>query len=463
MSKLSRRHSSERGEIRPFAGMRQIQPNVAGVDIGAHEIMACIPGPDNTQIVRSFGTYTADLYALATWLIENLITSVAMESTGVYWIPIFETLEMFGVKCCLISATAIKRFPGRKSDVLDCQWIQTLHSYGLLADSFRPEADLIALRTLLRHRAQLIEHRAPHIQHMQKAMIQMNIQLSQAISDVTGETGQRIIRAIVAGERDPHKLAAMRDYRCKKDESEIAKALTGNWRPEHLFVLKQSLALYDDYTRQITECDAEIERTYATIRPELAGNDIRLTPKPGQHCKNGPDSDLVREHWARIAGVDIAAVIGIGASIAQTILSEIGTDMSRFPTEKHFCSWLGLAPHNDISGGKILKSYTLKTRNRAGQAFRRAAASVIQSDSNFGAFYRRLKGRLGSMQALVATAHKMARIVYHMLKDKLPYEHIGADEYNQRFQERELRYLQRKASKLGFQLIPSSANAQAVS
>jgi transposase len=341
-----------------------------------------------------------------------------------------------------------------------------LHSYGLLADSFRPEADLIALRTLLRHRAQLIEHRAPHIQHMQKALIQMNIQLSQALSDITGATGQRIIRSIVAGERDPEHLAAMRDYHCKKDEAEIAKALTGNWRAEHLFVLKQSLALYDDYTRQIQECDQEIEHTYAVIRPQPEAADQpepELTAKPGQHCKNGPEAEQVRSHLLRICKVDLAAVIGIGASIAQTIISEIGTDMSRFPTEKHFCSWLGLAPHNDISGGKILKSYTLKTRNRAGQAFRRAAASVISSDSNFGAFYRRLKGRLGSMQALVATAHKMARIVYHMLKGQLSYEHIGADEYNQRFQERELRYLQRKASKLGFQLIPSTINAQAVS
>lgn len=466
MSKLSKRRPTGQIESGPFAGMHQIQPNVAGVDIGAHEILSCIPGQDNTQIVRSFGTYTADLYSLATWLQENKIESIAMESTGVYWIPIFETLEMFGLKCCLISATAIKRFPGRKSDVLDCQWIQTLHSYGLLADSFRPDADLIALRTLLRHRAQLIEHRAPHIQHMQKAMIQMNIQLTQALSDITGDTGQRIIRAIVAGERDAYKLAAMRNYRCKKDEAEIAKALTGNWRPEHLFVLKQSLALYDDYTRQIRECDDEIERTYVALRPNLDGNADQadeLTPKPHRHCQNGPDDEQVRKHLLRISGVDLAAVIGIGASTAQTILSEIGTNMGRFPSEKHFCSWLGLAPHNDISGGKVLKSYTLKTRNRAGQAFRRAAASVINSDSNFGAFYRRLKGRLGEMQALVATAHKIARVVYHMLKDKQPYEHVAADEYNQRFQERELRYLQRKAAKFGFQLIPSSPISQAVS
>jgi hypothetical protein len=234
MSKLSQRKpSSQAGsqiEVRPFDGLARIHPHVAGMDIGAHEIVVCVPGTDNTQIVRSFGNYTADLYVIADWLLEYGIQSVAMESTGVYWTPIFETLETRGFKCCLIAATAIKRFPGRKTDVLDCQWIQTLHSYGLLADSFRPEADLVALRTLLRHRAQLIQHRSPHILHMQKALLQMNIQLSQVLSDITGETGQLIVRAIVAGERDPHKLAALRNYRCKKNEDEIAKALTGTWR-----------------------------------------------------------------------------------------------------------------------------------------------------------------------------------------------------------------------------------------
>jgi transposase len=259
MSKLSQRKTGSQAgsqiEVRPFDGLSRIQPHAAGMDIGAHEIVVCVPGPDSTQIVRAFGTYTTDLHDIAQWLLENGIQSVAMESTGVYWIPLFETLESHGFKCCLIAATAIKRFPGRKTDVLDCQWIQTLHSYGLLADSFRPEADLVALRTLLRHRAQLIQHRSPHILHMQKAMLHMNIQLSQMLSDITGETGQRIIRAIVAGERDPFKLAVLRNYRCKKDEAEIAKALTGTWREEHIFVLRQSLAFFDFYTWQIEACD----------------------------------------------------------------------------------------------------------------------------------------------------------------------------------------------------------------
>ncbi len=382
-----------------------------------------------------------------------------------YWIPLFETLEARAFKCCLISATAIKRFPGRKSDVLDCQWIQTLHSYGLLADSFRPEADLIALRTLLRHRAQLIQHRSPHILHMQKALLQMNLQLSQVLSDVTGETGQRILRAIVAGERDPRQLAALRNYRCQKDEGEITQALTGTWREEHLFVLKQSLALYDFYTAQVQQCDEAIERAYGLIRPDWGATTPEALPakKPRSHSKNAPEAVQVRAHLKRIAGIDLVAVDGMSASLAQIILAEIGTDMSRFPTEKDFCSWLGLAPHNDISGGKVLKSRTLKTHNRAGQAFRQAAAAVIRANCAFGAFYRRLKSRLGPAQAVVATAHKIARVVYHMLKSKVEYQAVTAADYEQRFREREIKYLQRKAARLGFSLSPSTAPALAVS
>jgi transposase len=391
-----------------------------------------------------------------------------MESTGIYWIPLFEALEDHGLHCCLISANAIKRFPGRKSDVLDCQWIQTLHSYGLLAASFRPEADLVALRTLLRHRAQIIEHRSPHILHMQKALLQMNIQLTQALSDVTGETGLRIIRAIVGGERDPHRLAALRNFRCKKSEAEIALALTGTWREEHLFVLAQSLAFFDFYTAQLQACDVEIQRTYTLTRPDWGDTqesaESPLPPaKRGSHSKNAPQEQQVRAHLKRICGVDLVAVHGISVSLAQTIIAEIGTDMPKFPNEKHFCSWLGLAPHNDISGGKVLKSRTLKTRNRAGQAFRLAAAAVVRADCATGAFYRRLKSRLGPAQAIVATAHMIARIVYRMLKDKVEYEAIRAQEYEQRYRQREIKYLQRKAAKLGLTLSVPLPIVQAVS
>ncbi len=442
-------------EARPFQGMSLINQKAAGVDIGAHEIMVCIPGPDNTQLVRSFGNYTADLYAVAKWLGEHQIQTVAMESTGVYWIPLFEVLESQAFQCLLISSRALRRVPGRKSDVSDAQWIQTLHTYGLLTGSFRPEADLVALRTLLRHRARLLEHRAPHILQMQKALLQMNLQLSQVLTDITGETGLRILRAIVQGERNPSHLAAMRNARCKKSETEIAHALTGTWREEHLFVLKQSLALYDFYTQQISACDAQIEQNYGAIRPEweLPAEAPDLAPK--RLAKNAPKEGAhLRQHLKRICGVDLVKVDGISVSLAQTILAEIGTDMSKFPSEKHFCSWLGLAPKNDISGGKVLVSRTLKTKNRAGQAFRLAAVSVMRADCAFGGFYRRIKARLGPAQATVATAHFIARVVYRMLKDKVEYQPLSVGEYEKRYQEQQIKYLQKKAAKFGFQLAP---------
>ncbi len=464
MSKLGKPNAGLE-EARPFMGMSQVNADAAGVDIGAHENMVCVSGEDGQQLVRAFGNYTVDLQAIGQWLKEHKVATVAMESTGVYWIPLFEELEREGFRCHLISSRSLRRVPGRKTDVLDCQWIQTLHSYGLLESSFRPEADLVALRTLLRHRGQLIQHRAPHILHMQKALLQMNIQLSQALSDMTGITGQRIIRAIVDGERDPRKLAELRNYRCRKDEAEIAKALTGTWREEHLFILRQSLEFYDFYTRQVEVCDAEIERMYSLIRPDWGEKGPNAAPantctersrsKRHSHSKNAPKEVNVSRHLQRICGVDLTAVHGISASLAQTIVIEVGTDMSKFPDEKHFSSWLGLAPKNEISGGKMLKSRTLKTRNRAGQAFRLAAGSVMRADCAFGAFYRRQKGRLGPAQAAVATAHLIARVVYKMLKYKVEYEPLSVEEYEARYREKQIQYLQKKAAKLGFHLSPT--------
>jgi transposase len=442
-------------EARPFAGMSQVHSNAAGVDIGAHEIMVCVPGTETTQLVRAFGSYTVDLQAIGKWLEEHQVETVAMESTGVYWIPLFDELERQGFQCCLISSRSLRRVPGRKSDVVDCQWIQTLHSYGLLESSFRTEADLVGLRTLLRHRAQLIAHRAPHILHMQKALLQMNLQLSQVLSDVAGETGQAIIRAIVAGERDPHQLAALRNYRCKKDEEEIAKALTGK---EHLFILEQSLGLFDFYTKQVEICDTEIERTYTLIRPDWGKDDFDdpiPARKRNSHSKNAPKEVQIRKHLKRISGVDLTAVHGISASLAQTIVIEVGTNMGKFPNEKHFCSWLGLAPKNEISGGKVLKNHILKTRNRAGQAFRMAAGSVMRADCAFGAFYRRQKARLGPAQAAVATAHLISRVVYRMLKYQVEYEPLSVHEFEKHYREQQIKYLEKKASKFGLQLAPA--------
>ncbi len=459
MSKLSQPNPSLT-EARPFASMSWVNPHAAGVDIGAQEIMVCVSGDENTLLVRSFGTYTADLHAIAAWLKEHHIESVAMESTGVHWIPLFETLEAAGFRCHLISARALRRIPGRKSDVLDCQWIQTLHSYGLLESSFRPEADLVALRTLLRHRAQLLEHRAPHILHIQKALLQMNIQLPQVLSDVTGQTGLTILRAIVAGERDPRKLAALRNYRCQKDEEEIAKALIGTWQEEHLFVLKQSLEMYDFYTRQIEACDAEIERTYGHVRPKEDGSDDDDPPplpdhKRKSHSKNAPkDPQRIRRHLKRICGVDVTAIHGLGVSLAEQAVMETGTDMSKFPSEKHFCSWLGPAPKHEITGGKIVRNATLKTRNRAGQVFCKAAASVMRSECVFGVFYRRLKARIGPAQAAVATAHFIARVYYRMLKYKVEYQPLSVEQYEAKYRQQQVRRLQKKAARLGFQLAP---------
>lgn len=445
-------------EAHPFSGMSRIHPHAAGVDIGAIEIVACVPGDENTQIVKAFGNYTVDLQALAQWMKSHDIQTVAMESTGVYWIPLFEELERQGFECLLISSRSLRRVSGRKSDITDAQWIQTLHTYGLLEGSFRPQGDLVALRTLLRHRSQLVEHRSPHIQHMQKALLQMNVQLSQAVTDITGLTGQKIVRAILAGERDSQTLAAMREPGCKKSEEEIGKALTGTWREEHLFVLKQSMAMYDFYTEQIRACDDEIERLYGLTRPDWETGDVEpfSRRKKNSHSKNLPlHAEEIRQHLKRISGVDLSVVDGFGVSLAQTVIMEVGTDMSKFPDEKHFCSWLGLAPKHEISGGKVLKNNTLKTKNRAGQAFRMAAQSVKQAECVFGVLYRRLRARLGPSQATVATAHAIARVVYRMLKYKVEYDPLNVNEYQRQYEAQQIKFLKKRAAKFGLELVPT--------
>jgi transposase len=432
-----------------------VHPHAAGLDIGQNEIFACVPAEAEWGLVRSFGTFTPDLHALADWLAAHHVDTVAMESTGVYWIPIYEILEARGLNPQVVNARHLKNVPGRKTDEKDCQWIQRLHTFGLLGASFRPEADLRALRTYLRQRATLIEHRAAHIEHMHKALLQMNLQLTQVLQDITGVTGMKILRAIVAGERDPLKLAQARDKRCQSTQDEIARALTGNYRPEHLFALKQALALYDAYTEQLRECDTEIERHFRAIKPVT---DDELPPsaktdKKGSHSKNKPQYDA-RTLLFRITGVDLVAITGLNESTVQTILSEVGTDLQAFPTDKHFCSWLSLAPHHEISGGRVLRNRILKTGNRAGQAFRLAAQSVSRSPRTaFGAFYRRMKAKLGPEKAIVATAHKIARCFYHVLKERTPYQELGGEEYARRQKARELAALRKKAAQLGVQLV----------
>lgn len=379
-----------------------------------------------------------------------------MESTGIYWIPIFEVLEARGMTVHLVNARHVKTVPGRKSDWNDAQWLQQLHSLGLLRGSFRPDAEMRVLRTYLRHRADLIQHRAPHILHMQQALLHMNIQLTQVLSDITGLTGLAIIRAIIAGERDPVTLAQLRNPNCKSSADQIAKALTGTWRVEQIFILQQALALFDYYTGLITACDTELEQHFAAMKPRFApaepGPPLRKR-KPNSKTKNTPNFNA-RGELNRVLGLDLTAVPGLSSSSVLTIIAEIGTDMSKWPTVKHFAAWLGLAPRNDISGGKILRSRVLKNVNRATQAFRQAAQSAGRSDTAIGAYFRRMRARLGPEQAIVATAHKLARVVYHLLKTHEPFAATPTVEYERQWRERELHHLQRKAARFGYTLTP---------
>jgi transposase len=441
-----------------------VHPNAAGLDIGSREIFGCIPPDHEGETVKAFGTFTPDLQRLADWLVANRVDTVAMESTGVYWIPVFEVLEARGLEVYLVNGRHVKHVPGRKSDVQDCQWIQKLHALGLLTGSFRPDGEMCALRAYLRHRTDLLQHRAAHILHMQKAFQQMNIQLPQVLTDITGETGMAIVRAIVGGERDCVKLAKLRNFRCKSSEDMIAKALTGTWKEEHLFALKQSLELYDFYSEQVATCDARIQSQYEAMKPrwEPSSEMAPLETKPRRKKrKNEPASDI-RADIIRLTGIDLAAVGGLGPNLAQTILSEIGTDMSKWATDKQFTSWLGLAPHNDISGGKVLRSRIFPTRNRAGQAFRQAAMAVARSSTAFGAYYRRKRAQGGPLFAQVATAHKIARTVYHLLKYHVQYEDMGVEGFEQKQRERDVNALRKKAAKLGFTLaIPEPIQSSA--
>ena len=437
-----------------FGGLQQLQPDSAGIDVGSEEMYVCVPGDRDTSPVRVFGVFTKDLDELADWLAACRIKTVAMESTGIYWISLYELLESRGFEVFLVNAAHAKNVPGRKSDVSDCQWLQQLHSYGLLRASFRPDADIVTLRELVKQRQTLIELRAITIQHMQKALEMMNLKLKNVISDITGVTGLLIIRAIVNGERDCAVLAQHRDHRCKSDEEIIAASLQGHYKSEHVFALKQSLQQYDFYTNLIAECDHEIEKCYKKYDGAIEPVD-HPSPRPkkqGRKSTNEPQFDLC-SYLHRMAGVDLTDIDGVGALTAQTVLSTIGLDMSKWKTAKHFTSWLGLAPHNDISGRKVLRSKTMKNSNPAATALRMAAQALNKSDSALGAYYRRMRAKLGGPKAIVATARKLATIIYEMLKTKKPYVDIGADYYDKKYQSTQIKKLKKRALMLGFELV----------
>jgi transposase len=432
--------------------LKKVHPQAAGIDIGASEHWVSIPSELDPEPVRKFSCFTADLYAIAEWLTSRGITTVAMESTGVYWIPLFQILETSGLEVRLVNAHFVKTVPGRKSDVLDCQWLQKLHSYGLLSGSFRPDDQVCVFRSYIRQRDRLTKSASVHIQRMQKALTEMNVQLHRVVSDITGVTGMAIIRAIVTGERDPQRLAALKDPRAKRSTDEIAAALVGDYRVEHLFVLKQELNLYDMYQQQIQQCDQQIEQCLSEFDSQ---NDEPLPPRPKgkKPSRNAPSFDL-RSHLYRISGVDFTQIDGLEALTVQAIISEVGLDPTRFPTAKHFASWLGICPGSKISGGKILSSRTRKVVNRAANAFRLAAQSLANSQTALGGFYRRIRTRSGAPKAITATAHKLARIFYHLWTTGDNFIDLGADTYEQQYQQRVLKHLKQRAKQMGFDLVP---------
>lgn len=432
-----------------------INAHAAGIDIGLREHFVCVPAGASSNNVRRFGTFTADLEALADWFKQCGVNSVAMEATGVYWIPVFQILERRGFAVILVNARQTKNVAGRKSDVQDCQWIQRLHTYGLLQGSFRPEDPYCVLRSYLRYRDELVSARSTQAQHIQKALQQMNVQLTQVLSDVMGVSGWAIIQAILDGERDPAKLATLVDPRVRAARSEVQKALNGDYRQEHLFVLRHAFSLYGTYDEKINACDEQIVHETATLCDKADPHCKPLPPrKEGRPAwKDQMQGQDMREVLYRKFGVDLTAIEGIGVATALVVLTEVGPNLSDFKTEKRFCSWLGLCPDNRISGGKVLSSHTRRVINRASDALRMAAVTLERSQSALGAFYRRMKGRLGAAEAITATAHKLARIIYRLIKHGESYVRQGMEDYEKKYRERKLHALRKTAISMGFNLV----------
>ena len=439
-----------------------LQPNAAGIDVGAREMFVAVPPGRDRNPVRVFATFTEDLQRLADWLVHCGVTTVALESTGVYWIPLYELLEQRGIRPCLVNARHMKNVPGRRTDWHECQWLQFLHSVGLLRAAFRPEQDICAVRTLLRHRSELVMAASQHVQHMHKALTQMNLQIHHVISDITGVTGLAIVDAILAGQRDAAELAKLRDPHIKAAAEMIRKSLVGSWRSEHLFTLRQSRELYRIYQQQIVGCDLEIEKMLLEFQPRTDPRERPLPPDRKQNRagkkrrkKNGhpnPGFDLRTEAY-KLFGVDVTQIPGLEEN-ALPLFSEVGRDMSKWPTAAHFVSWLALCPDNDISGGKLLWRGVRTVKNRAGHIFRLAAFSLHHSSTPLGTYLRRMKAKLGPRAATTATAHKMAVIFYTIVKNQVEYdETIWTTRDTQREKRLEAK-LKRQAKQLGYELVP---------
>jgi transposase len=437
-------------------GLSVVHPNAAGIDVGNQEHYVAIPPHLDADPVRVFGCFTRDLKQLADWLQERGIDTVALQSTGVYWIPLYEILSERRIRVFVVNARDTKNLPGRKTDVQECQWLLKLHVYGLLKNSFRPEEEICVLRTLWRQRQQHIADGARHVQHMQKALTQMNLQLANVISDISGWTGQAMIQAIVKGERDPRELAKLRDPRIQASAEQIVKSLEGNWRAELLFVLQQEFEMYQTLQSKIQQCDRELHRHLQTFAPKGDPQQLEPVARHKRPHGNVPENFDLREQLYRVSGVDLIAIDGINVLTAQTVIAECGCDMSRWGTEAQFVSWLNLAPRNKVSGGKIIGRDQRKVVNRAGQALRQAASTLLRSQSYLGAQYRRLRSKLGAPKAIKAMANKLARIIYRLLRFGQHYVDKGTQFYEQRYRDQQIRMLTKKAAGLGFQLIQSA-------
>jgi len=456
---LKKRVKKYAKKIKKIGVLEQINLDAAGIDVGSSEIYVAIPEDRTHQSVRKFGTFTQDLHQTVKWLKEHGVTTAALESTGVYWMPLYDLLEKAGIDIYLVDARKTKNVSGRKTDVEDCQWIQQLHTYGLLRKAFVPDEQTRKLRTLERQREMLSRYRASHIQHTQKAMEEMNLKLTNVLTDITGKSGMAIIRSIVAGERDPNQLAQHRDYRCRKSEKEIALSLEGNFDEGKIFVLKQALDLYDHYTNLLIELDGESEKVFKSFARKVDGKSKplkKLSRSLKNRNKNIPNYDL-RSQLYEITGVDLTQVNGFDVLVLQRIISEVGLDMSKWPTMKNFTSWLGLSPNNKITGGKIISSATRKTKSRANKAFRMSAMGVARSDCAIGVFYRKMRAKDGPQAAITATAHKLARIFYVMVSKQVEFSEELVKGNEEKNKKRMIKYLQRKAEKLGYELVETVA------
>jgi transposase len=442
-----------------------VNPDSAGIDIGSRSHFVAVPDDRDQSHVREFSTTTSSLLEMIDWLKKCKIKTVAMESTGSYWIPAYELLESHGFEVYLVNAHFIKNVPGRKTDVIDCQWIQKLHSFGLLSKSFRPKDHCLKLRALVRQHTSLILHRSPHVQHMQKALQEMNIQLHTHIRDITGLTGMRIINAILAGERDIKVFASLVHPCCKKSAEEIAESLRGNYREEHLFILKQAKDLYEYYTEKIIEAEQKIEMALKELSKHTELKEEECLPvemKKGSEFKGvkKKKKGLSFEAGAflkGISGTDLTQIPGIDQTLALKIMAELGGSVEAWQSEKHFASWLGLCPGNKISGGRQISGKTKPCANRLAICLRMAANALWNGKCYLGSYLRRMKIRLGGMKAVTATAHKMAIIIYFMIRDGVGYRELGDDYYERTYQERRLTALRRQVKEMGLELVSVDA------